>query len=84
MGFNHYILLFLSLKHFSVLGFGMRQEAVAHLLQENIFSGINIEIMEVKCGRINHRKKGRDKIILYCTKGEETISNLHNCNSASL
>lgn len=57
MGFNHYILLFLRLKHTSVLGFAMRQEAVAHLSQENILPGINIEIMEVKCGRISHRKK---------------------------
>lgn len=24
------------------------------------------------------------KIILYCTKGEETTFNLHNCNSATL
>lgn len=57
MGFNHYILLFLRLKHTSVLGFAMRQESVAHLSQENILPGINIEIMEVKCGRISHRKK---------------------------
>lgn len=84
MGFNHCILLFCSLKHTSVLGFARRQEAVAHLSQENVFSGINIEIMEVKCGRKNHWKKRMDKIILYCTEGEETIFNLHNCNSASL
>lgn len=47
MGYNHYILLFLSLKHTSVLGLAMRQEAVAHLSQENVFSGTNIEIMEI-------------------------------------
>lgn len=83
MDFNHYILLFLSLKHTSVICFAMRQEAIAHSAQENVFSGINIEITEVKCGKINHRRKQMDKIILYCTKGEETKSNLHNCNSPS-
>lgn len=57
MGFNHYIVLFLSLKHTNVLGFATRQEAAAHLSEEDVLSGINIEIMEVKCSRINHRKK---------------------------
>lgn len=56
MGFNHYILLFLSLKHTNVLGFALKQEAAAHLSQENVLSGINIEIMKVKCARISHRK----------------------------
>lgn len=35
----------------------MRQEAVAHLSQENVMSGINIKIMEVKWGRTSHMKK---------------------------
>lgn len=53
MGYNHYILLFLSLKHTSELGFAMRKEAVAHLSLENVFSGANIKIMEIKCDRIS-------------------------------
>lgn len=82
MVFNH-ILLFFGLKHTNVLGFAMRQEAVAHLSQDSIFSGSNIKIMEVKHGRTSHRKNRIGKIILHCTKDEETIFNLHNCRSLS-